>query len=387
MKRIFIQPLDVLMFRSSRPFIAKETHIAERGIISPSIFAGALKTKILLDFCAQHELDPAELQRRKDRQLEEKIKEFKERVKAKIGEIKGLEDFLKIIGHPLVGEETKLKIIGAFFAKNGHEYFRLPNDIRFINNKPIKISPVEGLRDTLSLSEIEPVLSKKELRFEEGKEGFIEFKELVNNYLDGSTPQKIVNRDNIYKVERRPGVELEHPNKKARDEALYMAEFYRLEKDWGFIVWYDCEEEILPDESLLKLGGEGRGAYYHSLKELETTMPFIIEKINKERRFKLYLATPSIFEDGWKQDENKIKKMLGINGLTLISALPEKPIYIGSYDLALNMEKPLWRGVNAGAVYFYKFKEGKINPDLPQPLPISDKYPSNGLGASFIGRW
>ena len=33
MKRLFIEPLDVLMFRSERPFIARESHVAKLGVI------------------------------------------------------------------------------------------------------------------------------------------------------------------------------------------------------------------------------------------------------------------------------------------------------------------------------------------------------------------
>ena len=62
MKRLFVAPLDVLMFRSERPFEAIESHVAKAGAISTSTFEGALKSKILFDFCRDHEFSPAEFQ-------------------------------------------------------------------------------------------------------------------------------------------------------------------------------------------------------------------------------------------------------------------------------------------------------------------------------------
>ena len=77
-----------------------------------------------------------------------------------------------------------------------------------------------------------------------------------------------------------------------------------------------------------------------------------------------------------------MKSIIGVDDLQLVSALPGKPIYLGGYNIALNKEKPLKRWVNAGAVYYFKFK-GKIN--IPIPLRIEEN--DINMRCGFIGVW
>ena len=48
------------------------------------------------------------------------------------------------------------------------------------------------------------------------------------------------------------------------------------------------------------------------------------------------------------------------------------------------MEKPLRKWINAGAVYYFKFK-GNIREDVPNPIKILNDNIEMRCG--FIGRW
>lgn len=207
MKRIFIEPLDVLMFRSSRPFVAVESHVAKAGVISPSIFSGALKTKLLIDFCSKHGINPEEFQRKRDEDYEG----FRERI-LKLAEANSeLKSILAVIGHPIESEMPKLAIKGVFFAKKKihQEIFPCPNDVGVNEGEIIKLQPKESLKDKIgSPIEIE-IMFGKHIHVKK-KEGFIDFDSFLN-YLNGDIPKII--QEKPYKMERRPGIELEHTTK------------------------------------------------------------------------------------------------------------------------------------------------------------------------------
>jgi CRISPR/Cas system CMR-associated protein Cmr3 (group 5 of RAMP superfamily) len=132
------------------------------------------------------------------------------------------------------------------------------------------------------------------------------------------------------------------------------------------------------------LGGEGKGAICENIIEIDIdeklALSNLIKKINKDKRFKLYLATPSYF-GGCLPPNGKLAEILGVN-LRLVGAIPGKPIYIGGYDFAMNKEKPLRRWVNAGAVYYYTF-DGEIKENLKLPIKIIEDEVD--MRCAFIG--
>ena len=116
MKRLFIEPLDVLIFRSERPFIARESHVAKLSMISPLTFEGAIKSKILLEFCKVCKVknySPSDFQRKKN----EDKSSFEERVKNMLEKDEELKGILEAIGHPAVNSKSSIQILGVFFSK------------------------------------------------------------------------------------------------------------------------------------------------------------------------------------------------------------------------------------------------------------------------------
>jgi len=395
MKRLFIEPIDVLMFRSERPFTAREAHVAKTGVISPLTFEGAIKSKIFVEFCKRKGYSPRDFQRgKKDNESPEDFKKAKEElvefVKKQVEGDNELKNLLKVIGYSPLEFSPKLNVLGVFFAKKGEfmEYFPIPNDVvreDRESGKIVKLQPKESLQ--FKWMDKKVYVSMAGYSQVKNVEGLMSFNDLIN-YLNGGCPKlaKIKYRNKElnkpYFKEIRPGIELERDSKKTVEGALYVAEFLRIIENWGFVVWYESPDSISLIDGLIKVGGEGKGAISQKIDDKKIELPGLIKKINEDKKFKLYLATPS-YLSGCIPSKNKLEEVLGVD-LELVAAFPGKPIYIGGYDFALNKEKPLRRWVNAGAVYYYKFN-GEIRGDLSLPIKILGG--NLDMRCAFIGRW
>lgn len=396
MKRMFIEPLDVLMFRSERPFIARESYVARHGVISPPTFEGAIKSKVFLKFCKKKGYLPSDFQRRK----REAEKSFEKRIKEKMKKDEELEKILEGIGHPAACPASSINVLGVFFSKKegrkieGKEWFPIPNDIVVRDNEEeeeiLKLSP--ALKREFRISGVEEYACFTTYSKVRWKRGLMKFDALMKYLKEGMKPEKTEIIKVPYDLELRTGIKLEKRAKRTVEGHLYTAEFLRLKdwkEKWGFVVWLEDKDGLIDkyfdNNEIVRLGGEGRGAICTKIDEIDLAekVSELIEKINSDGRFKLYLATPSYF-NGYKPPNNILKYELGLNKIELIAALPGKPIYVGGYDFAMNREKPLRRLVNAGAVYYYRF-EGEIRNNLTLPIKIIDK--NIDMRCGFIGRW
>lgn len=395
MKRLFIEPLDVLMFRSERPFVARESHVAKFGVISPLTFEGALKSKIFLDFCEKKGYLLSDFQRRKKgyetkEEFEKSLEELREAVKDKLRNDNELKELLETIGYSPLNYPSKLNILGVFFSKKEkeQEWFPVPKDaVRKDdeNGDIVNLDPI--LKDELKITGTEEYVCFSNYSKVKEISGLLSFDALVD-YLWGKKPDKSQIVKNPYDIELRTGIQLERGTKRTIEGHLYTAQFLRLKnwkESWGFIIWYESLVEI--SNGIIRLGGEGKGTICGNIKEINLNeklkLSNLIKEINKERKFKLYIATPSYF-NGYKPPKKELEKCLGLEKLELMAALPGNPVYIGGYDFAMNKEKPLQRWVNAGAVYYYKF-EGNIRNDLS--LPIKMMGGNIDMRCAFIGRW
>ena len=254
MKRIFVDPLDVLVFRNEKPFIAMENHVAKTGVISPFTFEGAFKSKLFFNGIGKYGLEAKFFQRKNEGEDEfiERINEYGN------GEIL---DLLSYIGYP--DKKSKFVVNGVFFAKDGEymEYFPVPNDVMEGKNERIIVKPNEKISSQISNSEL-TILTGKYMELEE-TDGFISFHEL-EKYLNGGVPNTI---KNPYYVERRTGIKIDWKKKKTEEKYFYTIEFIRLKRNWGFIVWCDDPQNKLMEKGTIKLGGEGRAASYTKIND------------------------------------------------------------------------------------------------------------------------
>lgn len=166
-----------------------------------------------------------------------------------------------------------------------------------------------------------------------------------------------------------------------------------------------------PEEAIIRLGGEGKlGVISYIKEELPLPGPPNIEKYNC---FKLYLATPAIFEKGWLPGWINEENMTGIFThkrhsvrVKLFSAVVGKLIAVGGFGFDRDKNEcyptKMRYAVPAGSVYYFKLLDGSMTDviRLFHKRCISDyretlgfhyerknrlRYCSRGFGYSLVG--
>jgi len=204
-------------------------------------------------------------------------------------------------------------------------------------------------------------------------------------YLRGSRLAAYLTRDSINQTnqtdilkkitvaipEPRLGIRLT-PQRTAETGQIYMVEFTRLETGVSLVVEvtssHDDVASLLPKQGFLPLGGEARAAYFQRLNENEVPKPFATENTQRQqeelqkslvntKRFFLYLLTPALFQSGWlPEDVEPTDCTWHLGGLTgtLVAAAVDKAEPCGGWNLASQTPRRLRRAVPAGSVYFFE---------------------------------
>lgn len=143
----------------------------------------------------------------------------------------------------------------------------------------------------------------------------------------------------------------------------------------------------------LYVGGERRQAFLNwevLPGKLIPEDPQVLTAIQERRRFLIYLATPSIFSQGWLRP-------WPFTGAQLVGAAVGKPLGLSGWSRgehhAGGRPRPFYRAVPAGSVYF--FDAPVWQPEQFQELysrfhcqeSLSERYASAGLGVALIGVW
>ena len=160
------------------------------------------------------------------------------------------------------------------------------------------------------------------------------------------------------------------------------------EKQTGFIL--ECElPESFAANAILRLGGDGKVAYLQSVNVEQFPTDQIKEQIERTRQFKVYLATPALFEMGSlsrAMHNGYFDDIPGLKFELIAAAIGRAEIY-GGYDIVANVPKVSFPAVPAGSVYYFKLKEGNAD-DVIQAFHdrcISDFRQNQGFGYSFVG--
>ncbi|MEM2001016.1 MAG: type III-B CRISPR module-associated protein Cmr3 [Candidatus Methanomethylicaceae archaeon] len=373
---LMIEPLDVLLFRDSKPFTAGESFWA-RSVFPPSPlpFLGAIRSAILAEFLAHEGLT---------------FSQYHEAVKAREqGHAVGNEYLQDIIER--MGDSSsfgRLCFKGPFLCKKQPDkiepYFPMPLDLLvtkrghsvplYRRGSPWK--PIVTIAPNLS-----PLLSSEEGEAPKGR--VFDSKSLLD-YLRGSTRLlSTAKTSDLWRSELRVGIEL-GTQRTAEVGKFYTIEFTRLkdkDKDKaqaGILIGIQGHEQLsvqghevkFPETGCLSLGGERRAAFYQSLKDAQLAQGFrdviagtgIMETLKGKCEFKLYLLTPAIFSQGWlpdflRESDGEFVGQLGTLTFKLVAAAVGKAISIGGWDLVHKRPKPMRRAVPAGSVYFFEKKE------------------------------
>ena len=261
--KIIISPNDVLLFREAKLFNAGEAHVARSILPVPQALAGAIRSKILVnsDFAAT-----------------------------------------ALIGYG--EEEPAFELLGSFFHCKQHDYFRAPLDIAKSKDDEsyFYITP----RELIGVWEKEVALFGGKKLHTEAVNGFLKQKDMID-YLCGALNEEnlndaVVEPKKLFKREGRVGIKL-GAAKTTEEGYFYKVEFLRLNKDAKLALWLGEKAKAVKSHigagGMLKLGGESRFANYE-LKEEELFGYYQLEweeckkQINRDKRFKLYIATPTL---------------------------------------------------------------------------------------------
>ncbi|MDI6738923.1 MAG: type III-B CRISPR module-associated protein Cmr3 [Candidatus Edwardsbacteria bacterium] len=213
------------------------------------------------------------------------------------------------------------------------------------------------------------------------------------DYLLGRAgPFSFTRQDELVLRENKIGIARSRQTHAAAEGMLYQAGMVRLNKDIALAA--DCHGlEDYPAHGMMRLGGEAKAASFETAADLH--LPSIpagnmAELMKSDDTFKLYLATPAIFTQGWLPEGIDEKTRLWDTGgmtLRLLTAAIGSPINVGGWDLDKRRPKPMRRAVPAGSVYYFKIEQGNIAAAIERfhGRNISDVNPEQGFGLCYMG--
>lgn len=289
-----------------------------------------------------------------------------------------------------------LKIKGIYFLIGNDIYYPLPIDcVREKNNvndimKVTMLSVIEN--KGISSCAVGWILScKGNEKVENVPDGLIR-KSMFKKYLLLENPSRFsIRKLNDFIIsEPKIGIGIDRDTHASEESKLYRVDMQRLEDRQGtkLSIIVDFEGLTLPEEGgLIKLGGEGKAVSYNKYDESVS----VGSSVFIEKRFKVYLATPAIFENGWLpkwiDEKTLIGNYKGIE-LRLLTASIGKQINIGGFDMKRKRPKPMYKAVPAGSIYCFEIIKGDTQKfhESFNGTAISDVYPEQGFGISFLGK-
>lgn len=235
----------------------------------------------------------------------------------------------------------------------------------------------------------------------------------MSAYLHGDSEDlTCINLNDKMVRETKLGIAIDPKSGVSKDQQMYT--ILRIRPDEKLKMTVDVQAELIKDQGVIKLGGEGRISNFVKM-DME---PDVGQSSGDSRYFKLYLATPAVFRNGcipgWIDPEsfegyfshrNKLVR------LKLISACVGRPVPWGGFGKRQPEREgePEYRpremryAVPAGSVYYFEITEGSFEAavKLFHKKCISDyreklgfdyrvfnksRYCDRGFGYSMIGR-
>jgi len=358
--KLFVEPMDVWLFRDGRPFDAGSDHRAESLFPPPpSVIQGAVRSYHLI--------------------------------------VKGVDLYDKAAIEATVGTATSypkgFRIIGPFlahFTEGGLTlYFPLPADAfkdgdHFVALRP-QTPPSELMASIPTPMWLLP--AKEPEKFEEvvwlSLDALREYLELGKLKAKGEAfeSSRLVHPRHLYVRENRMGIRLLPEARTVEEGALYEVEFIRPRPNVGLCVEVHGFNGW-PSEGIMRLGGEGHGARFRQIEAPDWPEP----PDPLPERFKVYFATVAYFKGGWQPEGGDWRRFFE-GEVKLQAAAIGKYIVLGGFDLAKgparNPHKPARRYVPPGSVYFFMAK-GEAHLKVKA---VTQDGAEIGFGQILIGRW
>jgi CRISPR-associated protein Cmr3 len=194
------------------------------------------------------------------------------------------------------------------------------------------------------------------------------------------------------------GIGMDASARRVIDGQLYTAERIEFKQTTdrrvGYVARIHNSADLIDDNVLLRLGGDGHGASMHQTHLAWPDPP--IQAIAKHRRFALVLLSPGLFSNGFGPTELNDNQWLGKNiSATLQASTTGRSETISGWDLLKNQPKPARRFVPAGAVYWFDNLTGDPEALLaefpqgswPDPIAASEQRLIEGFNQVQIVAW
>lgn len=331
---VFIEPIDILFLRGNRLF-ADVGHSEALMPPWPSLFAGAIRSRILVDQGVSFDAFAR-------------------------GEAPS-SPVASSLGRPdAPGTFSVRSVALAKKNKAGDSlYYPLPQDLVATAEGVSALEPTDlrahEIRGSFALS-LAPVL-RQATRVKALSDRWIDHRGL-ELHLSGERVGKehIVERAALWSIDQRLGIALSSDTRSATEGMIYTSDAVALTEKAGFVVSVEGAGELLPASGLLRLGGDGRGA---SIAPWTGPSPDFGCRPGKER-FRIVTATPGIFPGGWVPPGIGEGFTLSVGGLRarLVAAAVSRGEVISGWDLAKRVPKPAMRVVPAGSVYWFERVSG-----------------------------
>jgi CRISPR-associated protein Cmr3 len=353
--QLFIEPLDVWLFRDGRPFDALSDHRAESVFPPyPSVMQGVIRSHQLA--LRGVDLHPHNKQAIAD-------------------EVGTGEDFRQLrIRGPLIArwDEQRKRLI---------RYFPRPADAALDGSQVHALTPQDPPAGIISsVPTRQWLLPAGEPQKPSAGDWLDE--DALADYLDGKQVET-VKTDTLFCKESRFGIAHDARTRTVREGALYEVEYVRPLANVG--LWLAVEGYPgWPPTGVMRMGGEGRGGSYQVLANVPA-WPAPLDPLPK--RFKIYFAAPTYFDGGWQPVNGDWSRFFE-GDVKLVAAAVNRFESVGGYDLARrpsdpNAHRPARRYVPAGSVYFFvAHGEARVRPDLIQGA-ITDFALKPNLGAEI----
>ncbi len=357
-----IRALDTLFFRTPRPFTAGEETWTD-GIFPPypRTIYGALRTYLILE--------------RGNGDINKGLEKFK------AGEFKDE------LGTP--DEPGNFTIKGPFLMKEDTIYFRTPLDTVIVDGKIKFLKFLEKPKIMVSNYKPERILLWQENKKPDNPKGWISYDAMID-YLKGKDNFEYMGDREFFLREEKIGITRNRDTFTAEEGRLYRTFFIRMKEDTYLGVQIEGVNSI-NDKGLFQLGGERKSAVFERLDRDPLEELKNLELNLSNGLFKLYFATPVIFENGWLPSWINQDSLEGeFNGVKvkLIACAIGKYQLVGGWDLDKMAQKPLKKTVPAGSVYYFQILDGDVNKvkEVFHLKNISSPQASKeGFGLALVG--
>lgn len=189
-------------------------------------------------------------------------------------------------------------------------------------------------------------------------------------YLRGRAPdaKDLVRTADLWTTDLRVGVGLEAATRRASDGRLFTVQALAMKPRVGFLA--AVAGARIPS-GFVRLGGDGRAAALHAVDKRLPAPDY--EAIARDRRGRLVLTTPGIFEQGWlpagadpqqRRSDGAVRfELHAVSGWIVAAAVPRAEV-ISGWDLAARKPKPAQRAAATGSVWWLELDECVTADDL-----------------------